>query len=349
MNAVRTICEVIDYGGETGGSFIPAMSALARAVEQRGDRFVVISTDVPGASWHDEFVATGAELRLIRDAREVVSELKALRPDIVHSHFSKYDIPVLRASLRSKVVCHVHSARENFSRAHEIRARVKYMVISAGVRRWICVSSGIANEVLQRGAPRSRVRVIPNGVDTNRFRPPTPAERSASRAQFGLKDNDRALLFFDRTPVKGGSVVRTALDGKPGFRLLLNGGRDDQWRAFAQRNDVIFTPRFADPRPLYWAADALVLASFGEGFAFVLAEAAASGLPVAASDIPPARDMVGGYDGAFIFPVGDAPALADAVARALEHGPSVSLRERVVTAYSLERWTRDMLGMYDAI
>lgn len=347
--SVRTICEVIDYGGETGGSFIPAMSALAHALTERGDRFVVISTDVPGASWYGELIDAGAELRLIRNAKEVTSELKAVQPDIIHSHFNKYDVTVARSALASKVLWHVHSARENFSSVDELRARAKYMLIGSGIRQWVCVSSGVASQVLERGAPKSRVRVVANGIDTARFRPPAARERQESRALFGIAEHDRVILFFDRTPVKGGRVVRDALEKTSGYRLLLNGGPREDWESFAARHDVIFSPRLADPRPLYWAADAFVLASFGEGFAFVLAEAAASGLPVAASDIPAAREMVGDCDGAFIYPAGNSKALCTAITRAMEHGPSSALRDRIVNSFSLERWTNDMLSVYDTV
>jgi hypothetical protein len=54
MTSQRTVCQVIDYGGRTAGSFIPALAALARAVVARGDRFVVTATRVPGAQWSPE-------------------------------------------------------------------------------------------------------------------------------------------------------------------------------------------------------------------------------------------------------------------------------------------------------
>lgn len=349
MNRPRTICEVIDYGGETGGSFIPAMTALGRAIRERGDRYVVISTDVPSASWYHDLIEAGAELRLIHNAHELSSNLKALHPDIVHSHFTKYDVTVARSAFRSKVLWHVHSTREPSSIVDELRARAKFMIIGAGIRQWVCVSNGIASQVLERGAPKSRVRVVANGIDTTRFRPPSSFERNAARAQFGIAEKDRVILFFDRTPVKGGFVVREALERMPGYRLLVNGGPPEDWQSFASRYDVTISPRLADPRPLYWAADAFVLASFGEGFAYVLAEAAASGLPVATSDIPPAREMVGGVDGAFMFPPGDAQALAKAISSAIDHGPSEALAQRIATFYSLERWTSDMLRVYDAV
>ncbi|MBV8636792.1 MAG: glycosyltransferase family 4 protein [Candidatus Eremiobacteraeota bacterium] len=349
MSGTRTICEVIDYWGETGGSFIPAMTALASAIRKRGERYVVISTDVPGASWYNDLIEAGAELRLIHDASEVAPNLKAIRPDIIHSHFTKYDVAVARSAFRSKVLWHVHSTRGASSTVEELRARVKYMVIGAGIRQWVCVSNGIASQVLERGAPKSRVRVVPNGIDTTRFRPPTASEREAARAQFGIAETDRVILFFDRTAIKGGRVVREALERLPGYRLLVNGGPQEDWQSFARRYDVVLSPRLADPRPLYWAADAFVLASFGEGFAYVLAEAAASGLPVATSDIAPAREMVGGVDGAFMFPPGDAQALSESISRAIDHGPSDALAERIATFFSLDRWTSDMLSVYDAV
>ncbi len=345
----RTICEVIDYWGTTGGSFIPSMQALSRAVTSNGDRFVVISSDIPGASWYEELTEAGTDLHLVHNSRELSSALKALRPDIVHSHFNRYDVAVARLARHSKIVWHLHSVREEFSLFDELRARVKYMLIGGAIRQWLCVSGGIAEQILDRGAPKERVRVLPNGIDTSRFHPPTSQERADARARFGIAEGDRVILFFDRTPVKGGSVLRDALEEVQDYRLLLNGGSQEDWSAFEAQHDVIRSPRLADPRPLYWAADAFVLASLGEGFGFVLGEAAACGLPIATSDIPPAVEMLADCEGAFFFPAGDARALAVALRAALEYGPSTAVRERIEKSFSLERWTDDMLRVYESI
>jgi glycosyltransferase involved in cell wall biosynthesis len=67
---------------------------------------------------------------------------------------------------------------------------------------------------------------------------------------------------------------------------------------------------------LYKRADALVAASFGEGYGLPLIEAAAHGLPVLARDIPVFREV--GGDSAYYFDAIDGAALAGAIRRWLE-------------------------------
>ena len=47
------------------------------------------------------------------------------------------------------------------------------------------------------------------------------------------------------------------------------------------------------------------------------------------------------------FPPGDAPALAKALIQALDGVPSAG-RDRIVQQFSLERWTAEMLRLYDS-
>lgn len=81
----------------------------------------------------------------------------------------------------------------------------------------------------------------------------------------------------------------------------------------------VFMPGFVkDISPYYQQADLHVLSSTGEGFGNVIVEALAVGTPVVSTDCPSGpREIL--CDGQFgrLVPVGDAPALADAMEKAL--------------------------------
>ena len=64
---------------------------------------------------------------------------------------------------------------------------------------------------------------------------------------------------------------------------------------------------------LYSSCDALIAASFAEGFGLPIVEAGHFGKPVLASDIPVFREVGAGAAEAHFFQVGDSTALADAV------------------------------------
>jgi glycosyltransferase involved in cell wall biosynthesis len=88
-----------------------------------------------------------------------------------------------------------------------------------------------------------------------------------------------------------------------------------------------FLPGFVDPRPVMGRAAVLALTSVYEGAPLVIAEALAIGMPIVATDCPsgPAEMLENGRLG-ILVPVGDAVALADALASTLSVGPDPGAR-----------------------
>lgn len=343
----RTICQLVDYGGQTGGSFVPALQSLAAACSARSDRFAVVASEVAGSTWPAELHASGATVFSVRDDRQAFDVLHELQPDIVHSHFFRFDTTAVHAARHARVFWHVHSHRADVSSIAHLRAFMKYRYLGRKVEALVAVSEATARECIKYSAPPNWVRVIPNGIDTARFRPPTAAERAQARQAFGIRENDRVILFFERLPYKGGAILREALAELTGVRLLVAGGTAAARARFGGAPEVISVGRTAEARRLYWAADVLAFASTNEAFGFVLAEALACGLPVAASNIPVVQEICADVAGVSRFPAGDAPALAEALVRALDGPPSAG-RGRILQHFSLERWTAEMLRLYDS-
>jgi glycosyltransferase involved in cell wall biosynthesis len=345
----RTVAHVFDYGGPTGGSFIPAMESLARAVVARGDRFVAIATNVEGATWPAELKRTGATVHLIANGRDLAGALAYARPDIVHAHFTRYDLPVVRlAPWNARIFWHVHSHREDVSRAARTAAFLKYQIAGSRVEGIVAVSRTLAEECLAFAVPPRKLRVVQNGIDTHVFHPPNIIERASARREFGYRSDDRVVLFFERVPYKGGATVRAAMDLAPGLRILVAGGTAADREKYLDLPRARLTARASDARQLYWAADALAFASDNEAFGFVLAEALACGLPIAASDIPIVREVCGDVESVKRFPPRDPAALAQALLAASEPGHrSDAGRRRVVELFDLGRWTAEMLALYE--
>jgi glycosyltransferase involved in cell wall biosynthesis len=104
--------------------------------------------------------------------------------------------------------------------------------------------------------------------------------------------------------------------------LLGRGPEEANLRALATAlgiaDKVIFAGFHRDPAPFYATADLFVLSSDHEGFGNVIVEALSFGLRVVSTDCPagPAEILQGGRYGRLV-PVGDAPALAQAMDEAL--------------------------------
>lgn len=214
---------------------------------------------------------------------------------------------------------------------------------------------------------QERTRLIPFGVDADEFRPPTCAEEKHSlRSMLGLPPE--ATIW-----VSVGSVIP-----RKGTRLLV----EAFCRVCARRDDVRLV--IAGPQPdavyldsvvqviksggvgerislrgrveqipeLLRAADGFVLTSENEGLPNVLLEALATGLPVAATDIPGIVSAVltQGVDGVIARP-GDVNGLAEAVASMCEEPArraalGVRGRELILAKYSLDREVAAHAALY---
>jgi glycosyltransferase involved in cell wall biosynthesis len=162
------------------------------------------------------------------------------------------------------------------------------------------------------------VRVIPNGIDTELFR---PAPAGAARVERSLQ-----LLFVGRfQEQKNLSFLLEELSQLPAgtFELHLVGdGPDKEFlHELAVKlglSPVItwhgWLPRAA-LRDVYQACDCLVNPSTYEGMPNAVLEAMACGLPIVASNVPGNNALIVDGDTGFLFEVGDGPGLRDGIVK----------------------------------
>lgn len=93
----------------------------------------------------------------------------------------------------------------------------------------VVVSEALATEVAQRGVPRERVLVVPNGVDTDRFHP--AVDGLPTRARYGIGLEETVIGFVGSFgPWHGAEVLAQAFalatrnHGSPGRLLMVGDG-----------------------------------------------------------------------------------------------------------------------------
>ncbi|GGI46678.1 UDP-glucose:(heptosyl)LPS alpha-1,3-glucosyltransferase [Agromyces flavus] len=275
----------------------------------------------------------------------------AERPDAVsicHNNAMVGDIyvnhGVLLAAMRARGNSALRFLRDPTHIFTHARDLIRYR---SDVHRRIVVLSEPEADVLRRtyGRVHPPITVIPNGVDLDRFRPPSDVERREARERFRLDDEDRVAVFvgheFDR---KGLPLVLEALAAASTVLLMVVGGNARllaQAQAAATRlgvaDRVLFVGQQGDVRPFLAAADMFVLPSHYESSGLVFLEALASGLPVVATRVGAAAELV--RDGQNGFLVGGDPR---DIADRLEHLAAEDLapwRERARASVAGWTWT----------
>jgi teichuronic acid biosynthesis glycosyltransferase TuaC len=194
--------------------------------------------------------------------------------DVVHAHFGLTAWPALAAPGRRRVVTlHGTDLAHPRSRPITLAALRRYDVTAT-------VSEALAATV-PSWATRGEVRVLPCGVDLDRFR---PLARDEARAALGLDPAGPYLLFpanparaekrYDRAAALAGDVTLLTLDN-------------------------------VDPAsvPLYVnAANAVLVPSEREGFGLAVLEALACDVPVLATPVGIAPQVLSGLAGSYCGP-----------------------------------------------
>lgn len=229
--------------------------------------------------------------------------LEREKPDIVHHHDGLAWTHLASQLTRIPVVGHGHLFA--VARKPTFKTRLTNCIHRHVYHTLFAVGDGVAKSWIKAGFPAERICVVANGVNTERFRVPTTAERHDARTRFGFRSSDQIVLFVGRLDIamKGcDDFLRLVAALPPAYRGIVAGTGPDlpalEELAFRlQLNErVSFVGHQADTRPVYWAADAFVLTSRYEPFGLVLLEAVSCGLP------------------AIVFPCeGDAPKVANRI------------------------------------
>jgi glycosyltransferase involved in cell wall biosynthesis len=189
--------------------------------------------------------------------------------------------------------------------------------------------------IAERIAPGGAVTVIGNGVDPALFRPGTAEEREAARAALGVSPGEVVAIMVGRMVAeKGYPELFAALSRTPGLVLACIGTRlesDHEGAVDAALAAVQADPATAsrlrllgyrtDVATLLRGADLFVLPSHREGMPRAIIEAMMTGLPVVATRIRGAREIVADGTTGLLVPVRDEAALADALARLVNDAP----------------------------
>ena len=303
----------------------------------------------------------------------------AVRPDILHAHSPcldglaalrvgrRFGLPVvyeMRALWEDGAVDH-GTMRRNDWKYRVTRALETYVLRRADAVTTIC--EGLRREILQRGVPPSRVTVIPNGVDVDRFGVDHAAHPGTAR-RLGVEAAGPIVGFIGSFfGYEGLSLLLAAfpfiVTRRPSARLLLVGGGPQEAALRRQAAEsgigdkVVFAGRIphAEIPACYDLIDVLVYPRTRNRLTELVTplkplEAMARGQLVVASDVGGHRELIRDDETGVLFPAGDATALAKAVLDLLddaERGRRLRLAARRFV--ETERTWRQSVDRYAAV
>jgi glycosyltransferase involved in cell wall biosynthesis len=265
----RTVLVVSPAVGNTGG-VERTSDLLRRALEARHWTVEVVTPDEPPPRW-----ASRTGVSPLWSSRSLMDDLPSGDLMISSSSFGLWAparlprIHVFHGTLIE------HTIRGDLDLPLRERARRAFgsVVAEGGAGRGatrVAVSESAAREV-RRWFREDVDEVIPNGVDTDVFR---PRDRGAARARFGLNPNARYALFVGRTEVRKGADLLLPSCAQAGYELLVAGASTlDGGRELG-----MLTPE--ETAWAYAAADCVVFPTRYEACSWVVLEALASGTPL---------------------------------------------------------------------
>jgi len=337
---------------------------LAKRLHKQGHR-VSVAVFYAGGPLETELLESGVPVySLAKKGRwdtlnfmyRLVKLVRREQPDILHGYLSVSNIFTALIGMmcpRVRVAWGIRSSNMNLN-DYDWLMRVSYRV-----ERWlskfadlIIVNSyaGLDYAVAQ-GYPSEKMVVIPNGVDTDRFKPDRKAGNRVRR-EWSITDDQILIGLVGRIdPMKDHSTFLKAAAlltrEHPNFTFACIGRSREPYKKMLVNSSeqlglgagLIWSDARDDMHAVYNALDVLVSSSsYGEGFSNVVSEAMACGVPCVVTDVGDSAIIVG--DHGEVVPPQDAQALKDAIERLLEKSRANSFegqtsRQRIVDRFSV--------------
>ena len=314
---------------------------------------------IPGLfkSFDSLFMALGSYATLRRLRREFGFNL-------IDAHFGYPDghaASLLGRWMDLPVSITLRGSERTYIQHSPFRRRIAAALHSA--KRVFTVSESLRRIAVNLGIPEEKTRAIGNAVDSERFK---PEDRRIARQRFGLDPDDQVIITVGWLVERKGfhrviACLPELIVKYPRLRYLVVGGAsstgsiEEELRRQVATLDLGDHVRFLGMMPadeLKWplsAADVFALATRREGWANVLLEAMACGLPVVATNVDGNPEVVCRPELGALVPFGDHAALRDALERALDGNWDKSAIRAYAVKQSWENRVAVLCGEFHAM
>lgn len=347
---------------------------LCEALVERGHQPLLIFSKLSPA-FAAKLRATGAELATINYGEGPIHYFYELRNlvrkhSITTAHIIFFDyfsalpwiarfagIPNIIYEMQNSGVFQATSWRRSL-----LQSRTKLM--TSPTTRVIAISQFVKEQLVKSGLPEGKIVVRYLGVDTERFTPDPSARRELVK-DFDIRADEIVLSTVSYLrPFKNPQVLvqicKELANRKVAARLFVAGDGDmlpglkELSKQFGVEDQIHWLGNVSDPKSLLQSSDIFLLASVGEAFGLVLAEAMACGVPIVGSRSGSLPEVVEeGITGLLATPL-DAAAFADAIEilagnRDLRIRMSGHAIDRVRQNFTITRAVKETMQIYESL
>lgn len=300
--------------------------------------------------------------------RRLAALVRSSAAQVVHSQCG-WSLP--QQALASRLggarafVLTLHSVYPQQSGLTRLRQKAAGIVAARFIDRAVGVSDAVAaHAAAWTGVAPASVRTIRNGIDLVPY-DSCRNQRSSLRAQLGVGERDPLLVCVASLSASKDHATLLRAFGLvlvhwPAARLAIVG--DGPLREsivgltskLGISNFVRFLGHRTDVPAVLGASDVFVLSSTREGFALVIAEAGAAGLPVVATKVGGVSEVVRDGETGILVPPGDPSKLAEAIESVLgQEGcgrqMGIAGRRFVVSSFGIDRCISEYLELYRSV
>ena len=345
----------LNYGGAER-----QLVLLAKGLRDRGHD-VVVATFYSGGPLEKELLEARVRIRPLQKRGRwdmpvflfrLTRVLREERPDILHSYLTDQNLVagLLKPLFPSiKIVWGVRCALVDFDQVDWFsRLSFKLTCLLSRFADAIIMNSQVGREYhVTMGYLAEKTAVIPNGIDTERFRPDHES-RTRIRSEWGITEHEKLIGLVGRLdPLKDHPIFLEAAallaKKRKDARFVCVGGGPDEYRKRLQvlaqnlgvKDRLLWIGTREDMPHIYNALDIAVSSSYGEGLSNVICEAMACGVPCVVTNVGDSAWVVG--DQGEVVPPKNSVALMNAIAKLLDHKAydSVQIRQRIVGQLSV--------------
>ena len=296
--------------------------------------------------------------------RRLITLTRELAPDVVYGFMSGANELALLAGrvAGARVVWGLRSSFMDFAQYDWLHGGMFRLGRALSSRPDLIIANSEAGRAhhVAAGYDGRHMVIIPNGIDTARWRP-DPEARARMRHHWGTGKGEVVAGLVGRVDaMKDHATFLAAILAckVPGLRAVCIGGGDpgavESLRRTVEQlgltGIVTVTGPVDDMPAAYNGLDLLVSSSLGEGFSNVIAEAMSCGVPCVVTDVGDSAMIVGSFGE--VVP----PRQPDLMARAMERlasrlGTPLSLecRARIVNDFGLDRMVQRTREQLDAL